>query len=148
MRIDFYHLTRSGADAVLPQLAAKLLADGERLAVVANDPATLEALDTALWTHKAESFLPHAVAGAEGNDDMAEPILLDTTCAAPNAARNIALADGRWREEAFMFERVFYLFDASSIEAARTAWKSLATRDDAERHYWKQDEAGRWREGP
>ena len=148
MRIDFYHLTRSGAHDVLPALAEKLLVGNERLLVVAEDVDMLATLDTALWTAKPKSFLPHAIAGREGNDDAGEPILLSPNCTPINAARNIALADGQWRDGALAFDRVFYLFDAASIDAARAAWKMLGSDDTRERHYWKQDEAGRWREGP
>jgi DNA polymerase-3 subunit chi len=33
------------------------------------------------------------------------------------------------------------------IDGARTAWRTLAARDDIERRYWTQD-GGRWRQGP
>lgn len=132
----------------MPQLATKLLAGGERLLVVAKEAATLAALDAALWTAKPESFLPHAIAGGEDNDDSAEPILLAPSCEAGNGAANIALADGVWRDEALGFTRAFYLFDAATIDGARAVWKALGSNAEMERHYWKQDAQGRWAEGP
>lgn len=133
----------------MPALAEKLLGSGERLLIVAEDKATLQALDTSLWTTKADSFLPHSIAGIEDNDDAAEPVLLSTSAEnPPNAAKSVLLADGQWRDYALNFDRTFFLFDASNIEAARGAWKMLGTHEGLERHYWKQDEAGRWREGP
>lgn len=149
MRVDFYHLTRSGPDSIASILAEKLLGNGERLLIIADDAANLEKLDTALWAGKPESFLPHALAGREGNDDAAEPILLSTDItAASNNPAAVLLVDGIWRDEALEYGRTFYLFDAATIENARTAWKALGTRDGLERHYWKQDERGRWAEGP
>lgn len=149
MRVDFYHLTRSGPDSITGILAEKLLGSGEHLLIIAGDEAILEKLDTALWTAKPDSFLPHTVAGKEGNDDTAEPVLLSQTPEdAPNGASNILLADGVWRDEALAYARTFYLFDAATIDAARNAWKMLGTKEDIERHYWKQDEQGRWAEGP
>ena len=148
MRVDFYHLTRSGPDNITAILADKLVGSGERLLIVADDVVTLEKLDAALWTGKPESFMPHNVAGKEGNDDSAEPVLLAQNATAVNGAANILLADGEWRDEALDFARTFYLFDASSIDNARTAWKALGSKDGIERHYWKQDEQGRWAEGP
>ena len=65
-----------------------------------------------------------------------------------NGARNVALIDGVWREEALGFDRAFYLFDADTIAQARAAWRALGTREDINRRFWKQDEDGRWREGP
>ena len=37
----------------------------------------------------------------------------------------LAIVDGRWREEALVFERSFYLFDNDALEAARAAWRAL-----------------------
>ena len=55
--------------------------------------------------------------------------------------------DGKWRDEAFGFERAFLFFDNSTIDAARGTWRMLGERDGVERHFWKQ-EGGRWVEGP
>ena len=57
-------------------------------------------------------------------------------------AENVAL----WRDAALGHERAFHFFDETSIQAAREAWKSLKDRDGVERHYWKQDEDGRWKD--
>lgn len=149
MRVDFYHLTRSGPDGIVPALTEKLVSSGGRLLIVADDQAALDALDTLLWTHKPESFLPHVIAGGDGNADADEVVLLSSDPNGPaNDARAILLADGVWRDEALVYDRAFYLFDATSIDAARTAWKALGANDGLERHYWKQDDRGRWAEGP
>jgi DNA polymerase III subunit chi len=131
---------------VLPAIAERVLGGGARLLVVSDDSDQLDRIDTALWTHKADSFLPHAKAGGEG--EALQPILLSGAFEAGNAARNVALADGQWRDEALTFERAFYLFNPDTIDAARAAWRALADREETERHYWKQDEEGKWREGP
>ena len=62
---------------------------------------------------------------------------------AANGARNIALADGVWREGALDFERAFNFFAENRIREARAAWRELADRDGIERRYWKQNDAGR-----
>jgi DNA polymerase III subunit chi len=142
VRIDFYQLgSEVGADAVIAALSAKLVADGERLLVVAEVDAMLARLDRQLWSNSPSSFLPHAMAG--GPDDSRQPILLSTAIDAPNGARNLLLADGRWREAAQHFDRTFYLFDDSSVDAARSAWRSLAGSSESERHYWA-NERGKW----
>lgn len=145
MRIDFYHLTVKPLEQVLPSICEKLLAGGERLLVVAGERQA-ESIDRQLWTYAPESFLPHGRGGAARESE--QPILVVSEPAAANGARNIALADGEWRDAALAFERVFYFFDAATIDGARAAWKALKDRDGAERHYWKQDENGRWFEGP
>ena len=145
MRIDFYHLTAKPLEQVLPSICEKLLAGGERLLVVAGERQS-DALDRLLWTYAPESFLPHGRAGASREADQS--ILVGSDPAAANGARNIAIADGEWRDAALGFDRIFYFFDGATIDGARAAWKSLKEREGAERHYWKQDESGRWFEGP
>ena len=144
MRIDFYHLTAKPLEEVLPSICEKLLAGGERLLIVTGD-RQVEPLDRQLWTYAPESFLPHGHSGARDAD---QPILIGSEPAAANGARNIAIADGEWRDEALAFDRIFYFFDGATIDGARAAWKALKDRDGAERHYWKQTEGGRWVEGP
>lgn len=142
MKVDFYHLTRSPLDRVLPAITQKVLDDGGRLLIVAEEPGARTKIDSVLWGHKAESFLPHAQAGAE--DDSLQPVLISGAAEAANGARNIALADGVWRDEALQFDRAFHFFDEDRIAEARMAWKGLADREGVERNYWKQNDEGRW----
>jgi len=141
MQVDFYHLVGAPIDRVLPRIAEKVLADGGRLLIVA-DETRLAGLDRLLWTWRADSFLPHARAGAD--DDTAQPILLAADVTAGNAARNVAIADGQWRDAALGFDRAFHFFDEERIVEARQAWKALAGREGVERRYWKQAEGGGW----
>lgn len=142
MQVDFYHLTRLPLERALPQIAEKVLASGGRLVIVAGDPAQRAKLDHLLWTYAAESFLPHGQ--ASGEDDAAQPVLISETPEAANGARNIALVDGIWRDEALGFDRAFHFFDEERIAEARAAWKGLAEREGVARNYWKQNDAGRW----
>ncbi|UVO49208.1 DNA polymerase III subunit chi [Sphingomonas sp. SUN019] len=142
MQVDFYHLTHTSLDRVLPQIAEKVLAGGGRLLVVAADETRRTALDRLLWSYAPDSFLPHAQAGA--GDDAAQPVLIAPDVSPTNGARHIALTDGKWRDEALTFDRAFHFFDDEAIQPARLAWKVLADRDGVERRYWKQNDAGRW----
>lgn len=142
MQVDFYHLTAMPLERVLPRIATKVVEGGGRLLIVAEDEARLAALDRLLWTFAPESFLPHARLGA--GDDAAQPVLLAPDVNAANGAKNIALADGVWRDEALDFARAFHFFDEERIRDARTAWQALAERDGVQRRYWKQSDAGRW----
>ena len=144
MQVDFYQLAGTPIEAVVPQLAAKVLDTGERLLIVAEEKAVRALLDEALWGHDPASFLAHG-----GQDDCPElqPILLADSVEPKNGARFAMLADGIWRETALEAERVFYLFDAERLDDARAAWRSLSARDEVEPRYWKQDN-GRWRQGP
>lgn len=142
MIVDFYHLTASPLERVLPSIAEKVLAGGERLLVVA-EPGMLARLDEQLWSYAKDSFLPHGRLRPEG-----QPVLLSAEPVAANGATNIALADGLWRDEALGFARAFYFFDEAGREAARDAWRALKGRGEVEARYWKQDERGKWVEGP
>ena len=140
MRVDFYQLSAgSSAEGVIAKLAQKLIDDDERLLIVAEDDALLARLDRMLWAGERTSFLPHGLAG--GPDDPRQPVLLSSGIDAPNGARNLLIADGRWREAARHFERTFYLFGEESVTEARVAWKSLGA--DGERHYWANAD-GKW----
>ena len=147
-RVDFYRLTRDPVERVLPALASRILGNGDQLLIVAGPAMQRQAIDEALWTIQPASFLPHGAAGSP--DEAIEPILIAGTLdpAPANGARYVALADGEWRDDAFGFDRVFLLFDNSRIDDARALWRSLAARDDVDNRFWKQDESGRWSEGP
>lgn len=141
MQVDFYHLTAAPIERVLPRVAERVLADGGRLLIV-SEAERLAALDKLLWTWRADGFLPHAC--ADGERDAGQPILLSADFSAPNRARNVAIADGQWRDEALGFNRAFHFFDDERIVEARQAWKALADREGVERRYWKQSESGGW----
>jgi DNA polymerase-3 subunit chi len=141
VQVDFYQLGGTPPEQVIATLAEKVLETDGRLLVVAEDEAQLARLDRLLWDQGATSFLPHGVAG--GADDARQPILLSTSPDAPNQARNMLIADGLWREASLTYDRSFYLFDDSTLDGARLAWKLLAGREGVERRYWAR-EAGKW----
>ena len=140
MKVDFYHLTRSPLDRVLPRIAQRLHDDGERLLLLSEDADQRRHLDMLLWTYAPDSFLPHAEAGA--GDDTLQAVLIAPEPTEANAARNVAIVDGRWRDEALAFDRAFHFFGEDHIAAARAAWKGLADRDGVERRYWRQGDGG------
>ena len=145
MRIDFYSLSAVPLERVLPSICEKVLQAGERLLIVADD-ARLARLDEHLWSYSAESFLPHA--RRDRPNAGLQPILLSETLEPSNGASNLALADGVWRDEALAFARSFYFFDSTQLDAARAAWRALKNEASAETRYWKQDERGKWVQGP
>ncbi|MFA5968024.1 MAG: DNA polymerase III subunit chi [Sphingomonas sp.] len=140
MQVDFYHLTARPLDRVLPRIAERVLDNGERLLIVSSDQSQRDTLDRALWTYAVEAFLPHAQAGA--GDDSAQPVLIAAEPVANNGARNLAIVDGEWRDDALGFDRAFHFFDDDKITEARLAWRNLAEKPGVERRYWKQTERG------
>lgn len=142
MQVDFYHLTFAPVERVLPRIAERVLGEGGRLLIVSADEALAQRLDEHLWNYRPDSFLPHGRAGKDGEE--AQPVLIAAEPAAANTARNIALADGLWREEALTFDRSFLLFGEDRIAEARLTWRELSKREGVECRFWKQDENGKW----
>ena len=145
MRVDFYQLGGTAPAAALAQIAQATLVAGGRLLAVSSDDAQLAVISDALWSRTPASFLAHGLAG--GPHDARQPILLAGTVEPANGATYLCLADGRWRDEAEGFARVFLLFDAATLDDARGTWRMLGERDAVERRFWKQDD-GKWVEGP
>src|SRR3546814_9215659 len=73
MLVDFYHLTASPIERVLPRIGEKLLSEKERLLVVA-EPNLLDQLDSQLWSYARDSFLLHG--RHDGPAPGEQPILL------------------------------------------------------------------------
>jgi DNA polymerase-3 subunit chi len=145
MLVDFYHLAASPLERVLPSICERILATGQRLLIV-GEGALLAQLDEQLWSYSAEAFLPHSRGDKAAPD--AQPILLSSEIDPLNGATNIALVGGRWRDEALAFARTFYFFDSGHLDVARATWRALKAVPDAELRYWKQDEQGKWVQGP
>ena len=144
-RVDFYLLSTATAADTVAVLAGKVRQAEERLLVVADDLALLEACSKALWSASPEAFLANGIAGDE--HDARQPILLSDKVAPVNGARYLLVADGRWREPEGRFDRVLFLFDQETIAEARMTWKALQDRDGMTSRFWKQQD-GRWVEGP
>jgi DNA polymerase-3 subunit chi len=124
---------------VIGAVAAKALAEGQRMVIVAEDADLLDRLDRALWDYRPEAFLAHG----RSTDPHAsrQPLLLSTDCVAANGATVVALADGKWRAEAESFERALLFFDDAHREDARAVWRTFDGRDDVDREFLDLDGA-------
>ena len=140
MKIDFWQLARDPVDKVVAMIAARVLGDGERLLVVAADPAQREAIARALWEAKPDAFLANGEAGEA--HAARQPILLSDTCAPENGASHVVFADGQWRDPAG-FARAFLLFDDATIEAGRATWRGLDVGEGSEKAFYRQED-GKW----
>jgi DNA polymerase-3 subunit chi len=139
----FYQLEQKPLPAALADLLERSAARGWRAVVRAAAPAQLEALDVALWTYRAESFLPH---GVEGPDSARQPILLTAAAVNPNGARALFLVEGAAPEALEGYERVCLLFDGreeAALARARAQWKAVKAAGHAA-SYWQQNASGGW----
>jgi DNA polymerase III subunit chi len=144
--VDFYHLTRTGAEAALPRLLGRTLAAGQRAVVLLREAARVEAISRALWASQDPPWLPHGTPAA-GEADL-QPIWLTTEDASelgpPNGARYLFLLDGAESARLALFERVFDLFDGrdeAAVQAARSRWAAAKAAGFA-LAYWQQRERG------
>jgi DNA polymerase-3 subunit chi len=140
----FYHLERTSLDRALPELLEKTLAKGWRAVVRARDPDRIEHLDSALWSYRDESFLPHGL--ADEPDAARQPVLLTTGFDTPNEAQALFLIDDAEPGSLDGFARCIFLFDGqdqAAVGAARARWKALKGQG-ASISYWKQNERGGW----
>ncbi|TKW68467.1 MAG: DNA polymerase III subunit chi [Paracoccus denitrificans] len=141
----FYHLTRSNAENLLPQLIGKALAAGWRVELRGPERSRLEALDKVLWMD--DGFLPHGLAG--GAHDARQPVLLRENDAPPaaNTPDCLMVLDGAsiTAEEAKAVSRSCIIFDGNdpaALERARESWRSL-TSSGVVAEYWSEAD-GRW----
>ncbi len=140
----FYHLERTPLERVLPGLLEKTLKRGWRAVVQAGSQERLEVLDTALWTYRDDSFLPHG--GVSDGSPEEQPIVLTTGPETPNGATIRFFVDGSDADDLSAYERAIYLFDGrdeAAVANARTQW-STAKDAGHEVTYWQQSEEGKW----
>lgn len=141
--VDFYHLTRTGPEAVLPRLLGRTLDAGQRAVVLLRDPARVAAVSQALWASQDPPWLPHGTK-ATGEADLQPVWLAAEDEAPPNGARYLFLLDGAESARLAEFERVFDLFDGrddAAVQAARRRWVAAKAAGFA-LAYWQQRERG------
>ena len=140
VKVDFWQLSSDPVERVTALIAARVLGSDERLLIVAKDAAQRKMISRGLWSAGPDSFLANGEAGEDTSPR--QPILLAAENTAENRASHVIYADGEWRDPAG-FERAFLLFDDSTVEAARSTWRSLDDIDGMERAFFRQ-EAGKW----
>lgn len=142
--ISFYHLQRQGLEIALSRLLERVLAAGKRAVVLAGSSERVEALNAALWTHDANSFLPHGAA-TDGSAEE-QPVYLTVEEENPAAAGVLVVVDGVTPAYVGGFERCLDLFDGNDTEAvaaARVRWRTYKDSGH-EVTYWQQSPEGKW----
>lgn len=127
-----FHFNAPDKLAYACRLLRKAVASGAKV-VVTGDEASLQALDTLLWTFSALEFLPHCRADSPMEQRMASPIVLaaqiDGNEALPHHQVLLNLGDavmpGYER-----FERTIEVvtLDEQDRQNARQRWKHYADR--------------------
>ena len=141
----FYRLDGEDAGSILPTLAERCLARGQRVLVTDPSRPARDALDARLWSYNADTFLAHGLAG--GEHDSEQPVLISDLHDAKNGAV-VHILTGTARVEldyAARFEMTVRLFDGANpdvLAGARDDWKTVAG-SGSEAVFWAK-EAGRW----
>lgn len=140
----FYHLERSSAEQVLPELLEKTLGRGWKALVRGVDRGRLETLDGLLWTYRDDAFLPHGLA----HEPMADrqPVLLTEGLDNPNGGDALFLLDGAEPGDLAGFARCVLLFDGrdeSALAQARGRW-TYFKKGGHPVSYWRQGAERGW----
>ncbi|MEM8878912.1 MAG: DNA polymerase III subunit chi [Pseudomonadota bacterium] len=101
--IWFYHLERGSLDGVLPLLVQKCLDKGWRSVIRVGSDERLEAIDSALWIYREDSFLPHGT--VRDDDSETQPVILTTATTNPNKSEVLFLVDRAEEGEFNGYER-------------------------------------------
>jgi DNA polymerase-3 subunit chi len=143
----FYHLERRSLEEILPGLVEKSLQRGWRAAIKTDTSERSDALDTLLWTHDDQSFLPHAQLG--DGEAAGQPVLITVEEGNPNSANIFFYVGGAQPTDWAALNdlaRVVLLFDgrdAEALAAARAAWKE-AKGAGHDVIYWKESPSGKF----
>ena len=128
-------------------LAEKVYATGKRLLIKTELTEKAQYLNTLLWTYRPDSWLPH---GSVKNDFAdRQPVYLTAGYENPNKASVLILINTTDAADINAFERVLFVFDGNDenvLANARAFWKSVASAEDGEAHYWAQNDRGAWEE--
>ena len=144
-QVDFYHLTRSDMAEALVMLVKKCQLAGKKALIQCPRPAA-EAMDDALWTQDAESWIPHGLDTASGAE-RAQAWIMSEPDGNPIEAEYLFLLHGAERSDMAGFERVFKLFDGRSdaqVAQAREQWQAWRQNETLEMRYFAQDDDGKW----
>jgi DNA polymerase-3 subunit chi len=141
--IRFYHLQSQPLEQALPALLSKAYENGHKILVKAPTDK-IEALNEALWTFRADSFLPHG--SAKDGHEQDQPILITDNDDNPNGADVLILTHNLESPNAAEFKLCCEVFDGridEHVQAARSRW-SAYKEQGLTLTYWQQTAQGGW----
>ena len=145
MQIDFYQIGGAALEQVVVMLLKKTLAENQKALVLSPLPAA-GAIDTALWSHDPESWIPHGLDDADGADYCNVWVSSDMA-ANPINAEYLFLLHGSAPAQWHGFTRCFCVFDGKSdaqLQQARNQWKVWQELGTNTLGYYAQNAEGGW----
>ena len=145
LHIGFYQLGEASVNDAVLMLVQKAHGTGKKMLIYCPNPAA-STIDDALWSHDADSWLPHGLDSADGAELAAVWVCSDMA-SNPIAADYVMLLHGAVPENWQGFARAFVVFDGKSdaqLQQARAQWLQWKTRPQTELAYFAQKAGGGW----
>ena len=144
-QIDFYQIGQTGLEPVLLMLLQKTIVAKKKALILCAVPVA-SAIDAALWSLDAESWIAHGLDNADGAEYC--NVWISTDMAAnPIKAEFLFLLHGSVPTAWDNIARSFYLFDGRSdaqLKQARDQWKEWQGLADSKLGYFSQNAQGGW----
>lgn len=140
--IRFYHLQNTPEEKALPQIALKAWQAGHRVVIRAADEGQMEKLNDALWTFRADIFLPHG--SKEDGHASEQPVWLTIGDDNPNAAKTLVVTTGAVANDLGGYDLCCAMLDGNDqlqVAAARERWKAYKDAGHTV-SYWQQGDKG------
>lgn len=140
--VRFYHLQKTAQEAAMPQIALKAWQAGHRIVIKAADTAEVAKLNAALWSFRADVFLPHG--SADDGHAERQPIWLTDGDDNPNGAKTLMLAAGCTSNDIGAYDLCCAMLDGNNqaqVEDARARWKAYKDAGHTV-SYWQQGDKG------
>ncbi len=140
--VRFYHLQKTSEAQALPQITLKAWQAGHRVVIKCADEAQVEKLNDALWTFRADVFLPHGSAADGSAAD--QPVWLTTGDDNPNGSKTLVLSAGCTSNSVGTYDLCCAMLDGNDqtqVEAARGQWKQYKDAGHGV-SYWQQTDKG------
>tara|TARA_Y100000589_G_C27191815_1_gene645119 strand:- start:4215 stop:4673 length:459 start_codon:yes stop_codon:yes gene_type:complete len=117
--INFYKITRSSVEKLLPRLLEKIIQEGSMVNFLFKNQNRLEYIDDFLWTYSNESFIPHYV--DDSNYINVHPILLSLSENINNNADVFVTIEGYLPENIEKYKKIIDIFDGKDDQIIKDA---------------------------
>lgn len=139
--IRFYHLQKTAEEFAVAQIATKALASGKRVFIRAADAVQAEVLNGALWTYRADSFVPHGT--SKDGHASRQPVFIGADNEVPNDAKIFIMTSACVEEPMDGFDLRCEMLCEANKEPARARWRAYKEQGHTVT-YWLETPEGGW----
>jgi len=140
--INFYKLTRSSFEKLVPRLLEKILNEGSSVAFLFKEKERLKYFDEFLWVYSADSFLPHSTDNAFNN--KLQPLLLALDEKNLNNPDVFITIEGFYPDCLNKYKKIIDIFDGKNKETFNDALVRVENIKNKgyKVNCWKQENTG------